>query len=133
MEQLTSFLTALSDPSRLRIVGLLLQADELCVCDIQAALTFTQTKVSRHMRYLRERGIVRIRKSGRWAFYSISPEARRRCGGLLKGIGRELASLDRASADRRALAGLIRDGCCAAIEWNASTGNAANSTKGETP
>jgi len=61
---------ALSDPTRVRVVELL-TGGEQCVCDIQAALGAAQSRLSFHLRVLREAGIVSDRKDGRWVHYSL--------------------------------------------------------------
>ena len=54
---------ALADQTRLRILGLL-QAGEICVCDIHGSLGLPQPTVSRHLAYLRKSGLVATRKEG---------------------------------------------------------------------
>ncbi len=61
---------ALSDETRLRILKLL-ENGELCVCDIVAALDMVQPKVSFHLGVLRDAGLIKDRKQGRWIHYSI--------------------------------------------------------------
>ncbi len=70
---------ALSDPSRLKIV-LALEYDDLCVCDIAALMGLSQPSVSHHLRFLRQLGIVKFRKSGKMAMYSLRD---RRISGFL--------------------------------------------------
>ena len=50
---LAEVMQALADVNRLRIINLLLQADELCVCDIERVLDVPQARVSRHLTILR--------------------------------------------------------------------------------
>ncbi len=72
LHNLTTLFKTLSDESRLRIINLLVNMKELCVCDIERTLGFTQTKVSRHLTYLRRAGLVRDRRIGTWILYSLS-------------------------------------------------------------
>lgn len=65
---------ALSDQTRLRIIDLL-GAGEKCVCDLQDAVGAAQSRLSFHLRVLRDAGVVSDRKQGRWNFYSLRPEA----------------------------------------------------------
>jgi ArsR family transcriptional regulator len=62
---------ALSEEARLRILALLMRHGELCVCDVEAALDATQSKTSRHMRYLAQAGLVRDRREGVRMYYRI--------------------------------------------------------------
>ncbi len=71
MEELTTIFKALSDETRLRIIKLLEQC-ELCVCDITAALDMVQPKVSFHLSTLKEAGLIKDRKQGKWIHYSIN-------------------------------------------------------------
>jgi ArsR family transcriptional regulator, arsenate/arsenite/antimonite-responsive transcriptional repressor len=64
----------LSDETRLQIMTLLLERDELCVCDFVGSLGLTQSKASRHLRYLYNAGLVQDRREGLWMHYRISPD-----------------------------------------------------------
>ena len=68
------FFEALGDPIRRRILVMLLDADERCVCDMHAALDASQPKVSRHLAVLREAGLVLARRAGVWMHYRIHPD-----------------------------------------------------------
>lgn len=71
MNELVAIFKALSDETRLRIIKLLDQG-ELCVCDITAALDMVQPKVSFHLSTLKEAGLIKDRKQGKWVHYSLS-------------------------------------------------------------
>jgi ArsR family transcriptional regulator, arsenate/arsenite/antimonite-responsive transcriptional repressor len=62
---------ALSEPLRLSIVQLLL-SQELCVCDICDRLNVSQSKLSFHLKTLKEAGLIRARQEGRWIYYSLN-------------------------------------------------------------
>jgi len=70
VEELLNILKALSEETRLRILKLL-EGGELCVCDIMAALDMIQPKVSFHLGVLKEAGLIKDRKEGRWVHYRI--------------------------------------------------------------
>lgn len=74
MDILSDTFKALADETRLQIMTLLLENEELCVCDFVGALGETQSKVSRHLRYLYHAGLVRDRREGLWTHYCISSE-----------------------------------------------------------
>ncbi len=61
----------LGDPGRLRLLYALLEAGELCVCDLAAAVGVAETTVSQAMRLLRGAGIVRNRRDGRMVYYRL--------------------------------------------------------------
>src|SRR5512142_770710 len=66
-----AWFATLADPTRARILQALSLAPELCVCDLAFALSMSVSALSHQLRYLRERGIVRRRRDGRVAFYSL--------------------------------------------------------------
>lgn len=68
------FFEALSDPLRRRILVMLMEKDERCVCELHGALDEAQPKVSRHLGVLRDAGIVAARREGVWMHYRIHPE-----------------------------------------------------------
>lgn len=71
--RLAEIFGALSDPTRVRIVSLLLKA-ELCVRDLAAALGMSQSAVSHQLRTLRDLRLVRWRREGRQIFYALDDE-----------------------------------------------------------
>ena len=64
---------AFSDRTRLRILNLLSSRNEICVCDLMRVLELPQTKVSRHLAYLRRAGLVAGRKELQWMHYRLLP------------------------------------------------------------
>ncbi|HEU4722765.1 MAG TPA: metalloregulator ArsR/SmtB family transcription factor [Gemmatimonadaceae bacterium] len=74
LERAVSLFHALSDPIRLSILELL-RAGERCVCDLQDDLDAAQSKLSFHLKVLKEAGLVEDRREGRWSYYTIVPEA----------------------------------------------------------
>jgi ArsR family transcriptional regulator len=65
---------ALSDETRLGILEML-RNGERCVCDLQADLDAAQSRLSFHLRVLKDAGLVTDRKEGRWSYYTLVPEA----------------------------------------------------------
>lgn len=65
-----SFYMALADKTRLRLLNLM-RDEEVCVCFFTEVLGDSQPKISRHLAYLRNAGIVRARRDGKWMHYSI--------------------------------------------------------------
>ena len=70
MKEIAEIFKALSDETRLRIFRLLLEG-ELCICDLMEVLELPQSKVSRHMAYLKHSGLVSDRRGGVWIYYSL--------------------------------------------------------------
>ncbi len=67
---------ALSDPTRLILAAALLEAGELCVCDLAWIVERSQTLASHHVRVLRTQGIVCSRREGKMVMYSLTEEGR---------------------------------------------------------
>jgi ArsR family transcriptional regulator len=68
------FFAALADPTRRRILALLQEGDERCVCVLYETLDLPQPKVSRHLGVLRVAGVVATRREGLWIHYRIHPD-----------------------------------------------------------
>lgn len=62
---------ALSEPLRVQVLDLL-RTKELCVCDLCEVLNLSQSKLSFHLKVLREAELVRSRQEGRWVYYSLN-------------------------------------------------------------
>lgn len=65
---------ALSDPTRLKIAFAILQAKELCVCDVANVLDSSMATASHHLRLLRNMGLAKYRKEGKMVYYSLDDE-----------------------------------------------------------
>ena len=74
LDRAVSLFHALSDPIRLSILELL-RGGERCVCDLQDDLDAAQSKLSFHLKVLKEAGLVEDRREGRWSYYTIVPGA----------------------------------------------------------
>ncbi len=72
MKQKLAIFKALSDETRLRIL-IILSRRELCVCEIERALSLSQAKVSRHLTVLRNAGLLLDRREGTWIYYRLAP------------------------------------------------------------
>lgn len=73
-DQARQLLRALADPIRLQVVETLARG-ERCVCDLTADLELAQSKLSFHLRVLKEAGLIASRQQGRWMHYRLRPEA----------------------------------------------------------
>jgi ArsR family transcriptional regulator len=68
------FYKCLADDTRLKAIMLIRLEEELCVCELTAALQLSQPKVSRHLAQLRTCGLLVDRRVGQWVFYRLNPE-----------------------------------------------------------
>jgi ArsR family transcriptional regulator, arsenate/arsenite/antimonite-responsive transcriptional repressor len=71
---LAGIFKALADETRLRMLALLLDQPELCVCHFERVLEITQSKASRHLRYLRNAGLLHDRREGVWMYYRLAED-----------------------------------------------------------
>jgi ArsR family transcriptional regulator len=71
---LAGIFKALADETRLRMLALLLDQPELCVCHFERVLDITQSKASRHLRYLLHAGLLRDRRDGVWMYYRLAED-----------------------------------------------------------
>jgi ArsR family transcriptional regulator, arsenate/arsenite/antimonite-responsive transcriptional repressor len=92
---------ALSDNTRLEIVDML-RDGERCVCELQDELRAAQSRLSFHLRVLKDAGLVNDRKEGRWVYYSLDSDA-------LSEIAEAVAGF---KPSRRALAVRSASACC---------------------
>jgi ArsR family transcriptional regulator len=79
---------ALSDETRLGILEML-RSGERCVCDLQADLDAAQSRLSFHLKVLKEAGLVTDRKEGRWSYYTLVPDAFAEAHDLVRALATE--------------------------------------------
>ncbi len=92
LERLARLFHALSDETRLRIVAKLLTGEQ-CVCNLTDALEAGQSRLSFHMKALREAGLVSDRRDGRWIHYSLNHEALSAVGAFLRSVAAKAESV----------------------------------------
>jgi ArsR family transcriptional regulator len=90
---------ALSDPTRLSILQRL-RMGERCVCDLTDALDAAQSRLSFHLKVLKDAGLVIDRKDGRWMYYTLSTEALAEVGEVADALAAAPTAAER------------RTGCC---------------------
>ena len=80
------FAKAVADATRLRMLVLMTEIGELCVCEFTRALQQSQPKISRHLAILRESGLVMDRREGQWIHYRTHPDLPRWAFDALKSL-----------------------------------------------
>ena len=98
VSRLATLCNALADEARVEIVARLLDGEK-CVCDLTEALETGQSRLSYHLRILKDAGLVSDRREGRWAYYTLERDAFVEAEKLL------------ASLRPRAMR-VLRTGCC---------------------
>jgi len=71
MEIFLQTIGAINDETRLKILHFIDINGEICVCDIENSFEMIQSRISRHLKILKDGGFLRVRRDGRWAYYSI--------------------------------------------------------------
>ena len=104
---LARLFAALADPTRLRLLNLMV-GREVCVCYFVEILKQGQPKISRHLAYLRNVGIVRARREGKWMHYSIRRPEDAAANEILDTVLESLGKSEEMQADRARLEGA----CC---------------------
>jgi ArsR family transcriptional regulator len=97
---------AFANPTRLRILALLHERKEICVCDLCEVLGEPQPKVSRHLAVLRSAGLIGGRSEGKWKFYSLAQPATPLHRTLLRCVRTCLDDVEELAGDRERLAGV---------------------------
>jgi ArsR family transcriptional regulator len=62
---------SINDETRLRVLNFINLHEEVCVCDVENAFGMIQSRISRHLKILKDGGFLKVERKGRWAFYSI--------------------------------------------------------------
>jgi len=103
MRELTKILKVLSDESRLRVLNLLLER-ECCVCEVMQVMGISQSKASRILSALYDAGLLKLRREGRWALYSIDKDGLKEyMNDILNGVTKALDGNPVAAQDREKL------------------------------
>jgi len=87
--ELVKVFRALSDPTRVRIMKLLLREKSLCVCEIMQALNISQTRASRNLGILKEAGFLKDERQGLWVHYRVDDGLPNSYAGEVAGLLRE--------------------------------------------
>ncbi|HEY1303860.1 MAG TPA: metalloregulator ArsR/SmtB family transcription factor [Vicinamibacterales bacterium] len=110
-EHMNTALRGLADPTRLRILALLI-GGEVCVCHIHEALNIPQPTASRHLAYLRKSGLVDARREGLWVYYSLAKMRDAALGTIVETVTHCVGHADTIGRDRKRLERAT--GCCVA-------------------
>lgn len=119
MEEFIEKFKALADETRLRILNLLLTSKtEVCVCELTDALEIPQYNISKHLRILKNVGLIKERKEGRWVYFGLIKEKDNFTETILNAISQipeSLLSKDLAELDKR-IAIRTNDKCLIGIQ-----------------
>lgn len=71
MDLFLQTVSALNDETRVTILRFLDEYGPLCVCDLQSSMGMIQSRLSRHLKILKDAGFLRVERKGTWAYYAI--------------------------------------------------------------
>lgn len=71
MDNFLKTVGALNDETRLQILHFIHKNGEVCVCEVEEAFSMIQSRVSRHLKILKDAGFLRVDRRGKWAYYAI--------------------------------------------------------------
>ena len=63
-------ISALNDETRIKLVKFIYKYEKCCVCDLEKSFNMIQSRLSRHLKILKDAGFLRVDRVGRWAYYS---------------------------------------------------------------
>ena len=72
--EIPALMKALADPIRMEVVQTL-AGGERCVCELTEALGVAQSRLSFHLKVMRQAGLITAREEGRWVYYKLAPQA----------------------------------------------------------
>lgn len=108
MRKLSDQFKALGDETRLRIMALLLDGAEYCVCDIMEGLELPQSTVSRHLAYLKNNGWVEGRRQNKWMYYRVNSDNSSLAQDIIAALHIALPNKEQAREDREKLMAYLK-------------------------
>lgn len=73
MDDFLKIVSALNDDTRVKLIKFLNIHGKCCVCDLESSFEMIQSRLSRHLKILKEAGFLDVQRVGRWAYYSVNP------------------------------------------------------------
>ena len=72
LEEFLQVVSALNDATRVRILAFILKYERVCVCDMENSFGMIQSRVSRHLKILKDAGFLAVEREGRWAYFFVA-------------------------------------------------------------
>ncbi|MGB7621345.1 MAG: metalloregulator ArsR/SmtB family transcription factor [Terriglobia bacterium] len=112
MKRITRTFKALTDETRLRILHLLIEAGEICVCDMETVLGCPQARISRHLSVLKNAGLIEDRREGLWILYSLTRPGDSNHRSIVRALKEVVDSAEEFAADKKKLRQAVQQGRC---------------------
>lgn len=71
MEDFLQTIGALNDETRLKLLRFIKMHETVCVCELEQSFGMVQSRISRHLKILKDAGFLYVKRDGRWAYYAI--------------------------------------------------------------
>ncbi len=71
MDTFLSTISSINDETRIKILKFIDANGKVCVCDIETSFNMIQSRISRHLKILKDGGFLKVQREGRWAYYSV--------------------------------------------------------------
>jgi len=71
MDTFLSTIGSVNDETRVKILKFVQKNDKVCVCDIENSFNMIQSRISRHLKILKDGGFLKVERESRWAYYSV--------------------------------------------------------------
>ena len=101
LEDFIQTISAINDETRVKILKFIAEHGPLCVCDLEKSFNMLQSRLSRHLKILKDAGYLSVKRVGKWGYYSIrTPIDRFRLQAIeeIKTLPIELPKLNRVSS-----------------------------------
>lgn len=102
----------LSDETRLRCLVLIVQKNELCVCELSQTLDCIQPKISRHLALMRKSGLVLDERRGQWVYYRLNPSLPSWARQIILTTLQELKKIEPCSSDLKKASKFCKQNLC---------------------
>ncbi len=99
MDMFLKSIGALNDETRVRLLRFIATNNKVCVCDLEKSFEMIQSRLSRHLKILKEAGFLDLSREGRWAYYSLKDELdhfRQECIKEINNLELEIPKLQKA-------------------------------------
>jgi len=116
LKETADIFKSLSEECRLRILAMLEDGREVCVCKLTEVLKSTHSRTSRHLAYLKRMKIVSSRRKGQWMYYKLNDKIEPEIGELLKAIRPFIKQTAQGRKDIKKLCEIEENGECKTVK-----------------
>jgi ArsR family transcriptional regulator, arsenate/arsenite/antimonite-responsive transcriptional repressor len=115
LKKITKVLKAMADENRIRILNLLNERKNLCVCEIREIIGLSQPTISSHLKLLENNELITFNKDGKWVNYSMNPDLDIKLKQILEGIFLMVKTDNEIKEDRNSVYKVNRKKLCGIV------------------